>query len=82
MATYTGSDKRLKYLFDHIGDGGGHVIEDGNGTEMTDRSGLQFVNATSVTDDPVNDRTVVTVLPFRLTGNTTDGFLPLYGDEV
>ena len=51
-----------------------HTIIDGSGSSMTQRSGLQFQNATSVTDDSVNDRTIVQVLPFKITGNTTDGF--------
>ena len=42
------------------GGSGGHTIEDADGTAMTQRAGLQFVGAT-VTDDSVNDRTVVTV---------------------
>ena len=52
----------------------GHTIIDGSGSSMTQRSGLQFQNATSVTDDSVNDKTIVQVLPFKITGNTTDGF--------
>ena len=52
----------------------GHTIIDGSGSDMTQRSGLQFQNATSVTDDSVNDKTIVQVLPFKITGNTTDGF--------
>ena len=56
------------------GGGSGHTIEDGSGTAMTARANLQFVNCTSVTDDSVNDRTIVQVLPFKITGNTTDGF--------
>ena len=56
----------------------GHTIIDGSGSSMTQRSGLQFQNVTSVTDDSVNDRTVVTVLPFYITGDTTVGFTPHY----
>ena len=52
----------------------GHTIIDGSGSSMTQRSGLQFQNVTSVTDDSVNDKTIVQVLPFKITGNTTDGF--------
>ena len=52
----------------------GHTIIDGSGSSMTQRSGLQFQNATSVTDDSVNNKTIVQVLPFKITGNTTDGF--------
>lgn len=56
------------------GGSGGHTIINGSGSDMTQRSGLQFKNATSVTDDSVNDKTIVQVLPFKITGNTTDGF--------
>ena len=42
------------------GGSGGHTIEDSSGTAMTQRAGLQFVGAT-VTDDSVDDRTVVTI---------------------
>ena len=56
----------------------GHTIIDGSGSSMTQRSGLQFQNVTSVTDDSVNDKTIVQVLPFKITGNTTDGFTPHY----
>lgn len=52
----------------------GHTIIDGSGSSMTQRSGLQLQNATSVTDDSVNGKTIVRVLPFKITGNTTDGF--------
>ena len=52
----------------------GHTIIDGSGSSMTQRSGLQFQNVTSVTDDSVNDKTIIQVLPFKITGNTTDGF--------
>ena len=50
------------------GSGGssGHIIEDENGNNMTARDALQFVGAT-VTDDPTNNRTVVTIEP----GGTT-----------
>ena len=58
--------------------GGGHVIEDNSGTEMTQRANLQFKNVTGVSDDSVNDRTIVQVLPFKITGDTTVGFTPHY----
>ena len=61
-------------ILDQGGGGSGHTIEDGSGTAMTARANLQFVNCTSVMDDAVNDRTIVQVLPFKITGNTTDGF--------
>ena len=40
--------------------GSGHIIENGAGTDLTQRANLQFVGAT-VTDDAANDRTVVEV---------------------
>ena len=65
-------------ILDQGGGGSGHTIEDGSGTAMTARANLQFVNCTSVSDDSVNDRTVVQVLPFYITGDTTVGFTPHY----
>ena len=65
-------------ILDQGGGGSGHTIEDGSGTAMTARANLQFVNCTSVTDDSVNDRTIVQVLPFYITGDTTVGFTPHY----
>lgn len=40
---------------------GGHVIENSTGTDMTERSNLQFKGAAQVSDDSTNDRTVVDV---------------------
>ena len=65
-------------ILDQGGGGSGHTIEDGSGTAMTARANLQFVNCTSVSDDAVNDRTIVQVLPFYITGDTTVGFTPHY----
>lgn len=42
------------------GGSGGHTIIDPIGQNMPSRTGLQFIGA-SVTDDPVNDKTVVTI---------------------
>ncbi len=42
------------------GGSGGHTIIDPLGQNMPSRTGLQFIGA-SVTDDPVNDKTVVTI---------------------
>lgn len=44
------------------GGGGGHIIEDDTGTDMTARSNLQFLGA-DVTDDAGNDRTIVEFTP-------------------
>lgn len=43
------------------GGSGGHTIIDENGTSMPQRAGLQFDGAT-VTDDSVNDKTVVSIV--------------------
>jgi len=43
------------------GGGGGHTIVDPNGTSMPSRSKLKFTGAVSVTDDSVNNATVVNV---------------------
>ena len=43
------------------GGGGGHTIIDPNGSDMAQRAGLQFMGSCSVTDDAVNDKTVVNI---------------------
>ena len=44
------------------GGSGGHTIIDENDTPMTQRTGLQFTGNVSVSDDAVNDKTVVDIL--------------------
>lgn len=44
------------------GGSGGHTIIDENDTPMTQRTGLQFTGNVNVTDDAVNDKTVVDIL--------------------
>lgn len=44
------------------GGGGGHTIIDENDAPMTQRAGLQFTGNVSVTDDAVNDKTIVDIL--------------------
>ena len=83
---YNGDSKIILNLVNQVnqlidtggGGSGGHTIIDGSGSSMTQRSGLQFQNVTSVTDDSVNDKTIVQVLPFYITGDTTNGFTPHY----
>lgn len=67
------------------GGSGGHTIIDPLGQDMPQRTGLQIIGA-SVTDDSVNDKTVVTItgggsvnysLTERVIGTWTDG-KPLY----
>ena len=43
------------------GGGGGHTIIDPNGSDMAQRAGLQFTGSCSVTDDAVNDKTIVNI---------------------
>lgn len=43
------------------GGGGGHTIYDENGSAMTQRAGLEFTGSVSVSDDSVNDKTIVDV---------------------
>ena len=50
---------------DQIGGGGGsggHTIIDENGQSMTQRTGLEFTGNVQVTDDSVNDKTIVDIL--------------------
>ena len=44
------------------GGSGGHTIYDENGSAMTQRTGLEFTGNVSVSDDSVNDKTVVDIL--------------------
>ena len=44
------------------GGSGGHTIYDENGSAMTQRTGLEFTGNVSVSDDGVNDKTVVDIL--------------------
>ena len=43
------------------GGGGGHTIIDPNGSDMAQRAGLQFTGSCSVSDDAVNDKTIVNI---------------------
>lgn len=53
--------------------GGGHVIED-NGTAKVQRTNLNIIGAT-ITDDSVNDATVVTIPTVDLTGLATETYV-------
>ena len=44
------------------GGSGGHTIYDENGSAMTQRTGLEFKGKVQVTDDSVNDKTIVDIL--------------------
>lgn len=56
------------------GGSGGHTIVDENGSTMPTRSKLQFVGGVSVTDDSLNDSTIVDIVG----GSGRDLFTPLY----
>lgn len=66
---YHGTSKILLRLCEAVnslidsGGGGGskHTIINKNGTAMSDRAGLQFTGGATVTDDSVNDKTVVQI---------------------
>jgi len=45
------------------GSGGGHTIEDAEGTDLTQRDTLQFGEGLSATDDSTNEKTVVDIDP-------------------
>lgn len=61
-------------ITDELG-GGGHVIKNSSGTDMTQRDALQF-NGASITDDSTNNKTIVTIealgtkLTSTVSGNT------------
>jgi hypothetical protein len=63
---YSGSGKLWKNTdgsttWVEVGAGGGHVIQD-EGSPLAQRSALDFVGAgVTVTDDPVNDKTIVSI---------------------
>lgn len=102
IASTTGTFDSTKWtsvvVTDEMGSGGGggtggHTIIDENGTSMTARSGLQFTGAVEVTDDNVNNKTIVDVLggdfynpviystEERVIGVWTDG-KPLYQKTI
>lgn len=59
LAKASGTDYDTEWV-NASGGSGGHTILDGSGSAMTQREKLQFVGA-DVTDDPTNDRTVVSL---------------------
>lgn len=64
--------KRICELLDTMG--GGHTIEDESGTDYANEPVLQFKGVTSITDDSVNEKTIVQVLPFTITENPNGGY--------
>ena len=77
--TYNGSSKVIIRLCEVVNDlidrgGGGHTIQNSSGTDMTARTNLQFTGA-SVSDDAVNDRTVVAVPTNVSAFNNDAGYL-------
>lgn len=53
----------LPYLSGSNEGGSGHTIEDAEGTDLTQRDTLQFGEGFSTTDDPTNEKTVVSIDP-------------------
>ena len=47
--------------------GGGHVIEDASGTDLTQRDTLKFVGSLKTTDDSTNGKTIVDDSPIEMT---------------
>lgn len=77
-----GDDPTVLANWEELGSGGGgtggHTIENASGTDMTDRSNLQFKGATTVSDDSENDRTVVET-PIMPSGDMSEIISPLPG---
>ena len=76
------SGQTLKYnsvtqKWENANDAGGHTIENPSGTDMTQRTNLQFADA-HLTDDSVNDRTEIenikSVTEAQFATETEDGF--------
>ena len=55
--------KILPYMGGSSDDGGGHTIEDAEGTALTQRDKLQFGEGLSAQDDSTNEKTVVDIDP-------------------
>ena len=77
--TYNGSSKVIIRLCEVVNDlidrgSGGHTIQNSSGTDMTARTNLQFTGA-SVSDDAVNDRTIVAVPTDISAFNNDAGYL-------
>jgi hypothetical protein len=77
--TYNGSSKVIIRLCEVVNDlidrgGGGHTIQNSSGTDMTARTNLQFTGA-SVSDDAVNDRTVVDVPTYSDATQSASGLM-------
>ena len=78
-----------KSVMDNDSAGGGHTIEDSEGTDLTQRDTLQFGEGFLAEDDDTNEKTVIslnrTILSQTLTaGNTSVTFtnLPTTGDNL
>ena len=76
---YNGSSKVIIRICEVVNDlidrgSGGHTIQNSSGTDMTARTNLQFTG-TSVSDDAVNDRTVVAVPTDVSAFNNDAGYL-------
>ena len=76
---YNGSSKVIIRLCEVVNDlidggSGGHTIQNSAGTDMTARTNLQFTGA-SVSDDAVNDRTVVDVPTYSDATQSASGLM-------
>lgn len=76
---YNGSSKVIIRLCQAVNDlidrgSGGHTIQNSSGTDMTARTNLQFTGA-SVSDDAVNDRTVVDVPTYSDATQSVSGLM-------
>ena len=60
-----GNDPTVSANWEEVGAGGGHTIEDPEGTALTQRDTLQFGGDLEVSDDDENEKTVVA--PHELT---------------
>lgn len=56
--------------------GGGHVIQDADGTDLTQRDTLQFKGGLNATDDSTNQKTVVDGSPTEMTWSEYNALTP------
>ena len=67
---------RLLPFLNKAGEGGGHKIEDSEGTELTQRDTLQFGSGFSVSDDDTDEKTVADIDAMQ-SGDMDDVISPL-----
>ncbi len=64
------------------GGSGGHTIYDENGSAMTQRTGLEFKGKVQVTDDSVNDKTIVDILGGNVYGAFINPDKIVYAQQI